>query len=85
MKKISCRFLQRAVYYAPDELRHCCQRYYVNGKLMGDVKVLSAKDNSDVSLKNIFKSKNELIEKINKGEKTDCYGCPLLEKAEWKK
>ena len=85
MKKISCRFLQRAIYYAPDELRHCCQRYYVKGKLMGDVKVLSAKNNSDVSLENIIKAKNELIEKINKGEKTDCYGCPLLEKAEWKK
>ena len=82
MKK-KVRFLQRAVYYAPDELRHCCQRYYVNGKLMGDVKVLSAKDNSDVSLKNIVKAKNELIEKIIK-EKTDCW-LSAFGKAEWKK
>ena len=28
MKKISCRYLQRAVYYAPTELRHCCKRYF---------------------------------------------------------
>ena len=84
MKKISCRFLQRALYYAPGELRHCCQRYYVKGKLMGDVKVLSATNDEDISLKNIINAKNDLINKINKGEKTDCYGCPLLEKGEWK-
>lgn len=42
-EKISCRFLQRAIYYAPDELRHCCKRYYYKGKMMGDVPIFDAK------------------------------------------
>ena len=53
MKKISCRFLQRAVYYAPDELRHCCQRYYVNGKLMGDYGVKDHEHVGALFLKNL--------------------------------
>ncbi len=84
MKKISCRFLQRAVYYAPDELRHCCKRYFYKGKLMGDVKILYANNNSDISLENIISAKKELINKINLGEKTDCLGCPVLKMQEWK-
>tara|TARA_B100000029_G_scaffold513672_1_gene613959 strand:+ start:11134 stop:12447 length:1314 start_codon:yes stop_codon:yes gene_type:complete len=84
MKKISCRYLQRAVYYAPTELRHCCKRYFHEGKLMGDVKIFDAKKNEDISLNKVIEAKKVLIEKINKGEKTDCYGCPVLEESEWK-
>ena len=83
MEKISCRFLQRAIYYAPDELRHCCQRYFHKGKLMGDVKIFPANTNEDIALDKVIAAKKNLINKINKGEKTDCYKCPALEKKEW--
>lgn len=83
-EKISCRFLQRAIYYAPDELRHCCKRYYYKGKMMGDVPIFDAKNNSDVSLDKVIQAKQDLIEKINNKEKTGCLGCPVLEKKEWK-
>jgi len=83
-KTISCRFLQRAIYYAPDELRHCCKRYYHKEKMMGDVKIFSLNNNLDVSLDRIIKAKKEIIKKINNKEKTDCLGCPVLEKNEWK-
>jgi len=51
---------------------------------MGDVKILDAKNDEDISLDKIIKAKKNLIDKINKGEKTDCLGCPVLEKKEWK-
>ena len=82
-KKISCRFLQRADYYAPDELRHCCKRYFYKGKIMGDVKICDANSDTDVKLDNIISHKKNIINRINNGEKTDCYGCPVLEKKEW--
>ena len=84
MKKISCRYLQRAIFYAPDELRHCCKRYFVDGELKGDVKIFEASDDKDITLEKIIKAKKNLIEKINNKEKTDCFGCPVLESKEWK-
>ena len=83
-KKISCRFLQRAIYYAPDELRHCCKRYFYKGKLMGDVKIHEITDDESVSLDKIIESKKKLIDKINNKESTDCDGCPVLEYNYWK-
>tara|TARA_B100000989_G_scaffold297332_1_gene282840 strand:+ start:269 stop:1594 length:1326 start_codon:yes stop_codon:yes gene_type:complete len=83
-KTISCRFLQRAIYYAPDELRHCCKRYYYKGEMKGDVPMFSLQGNPDVSLNRIIKSKKEIIKKINNNEETGCKGCPVLERAEWK-
>ena len=32
-KYISCEDIQGSVYYAPRALRHCCQRFFVNGKM----------------------------------------------------
>ena len=84
MKKISCRYLQRGLFFAPGELRHCCKRYFHKGKLMGDVKILDAKNDEDISLDKIINAKKDLINRINKGEKTDCLGCPVLERKDWK-
>ena len=82
--KISCRFLQRAVYYAPDELRHCCKRFYHKGQMKGDVPMFSLEKNLDVSLDRIISAKKDIINKINNKEETGCTGCPVLERAEWK-
>ena len=83
MKKISCRFLQRAIYFAPDELRHCCKRFFYNGKLKGDVSIFPVSSNEDYSLEKIINAKKNIIEKINQGEETECSGCPVLESKEW--
>ena len=83
-KTLSCRFLQRAVYYGTDELRHCCKRFYYKGEMKGDVPIFSLENNPDVSLERIIKAKKELINKINKNEQTGCTGCPVLERAVWK-
>jgi len=83
MKTLSCRFLQRAVYFAPDELRHCCKRYFHDGKMMGDVRIFPVNSEKDLSLEKVIKEKRNILEKINQGEKTDCFGCPELESTEW--
>lgn len=84
-KHLSCRFLQRAVYYAPDELRHCCKRFFYNGKIKGDVKIFDVQTQEDVSLEKIIQAKENLIKKINNKEDTGCTGCPVLESSDWKK
>ena len=49
MKKYSCQDLQQSVYFAPRELRHCCQRFFVKGEMKGDVKILRAESNDDIN------------------------------------
>ena len=83
MKTYSCRFLQRAIFFAPDELRHCCLRYFHDGKMKGDVRIFPVNSDKDFSLKKVIAEKKNIIEKINCGEETDCLGCPLLTSQEW--
>ena len=45
--------LQSSIYFGPNALRHCCQRFFVNGKMKGDVEILKVKSN-----KNIIKRSN---------------------------
>ena len=83
MKTLSCRFLQRAIYFAPDELRHCCKRYFYDGKMQGDVRIFPVNSDEDYSQEKVIKEKKDIIENINRGVKTSCYGCPELELNEW--
>ena len=83
MKKLSCHYLQKAIYFAPDELRHCCQRFYVDGKMEGDVRIFPVDNPEDVNWDRIVEAKQELVDQINAGERTGCYGCPELEYREW--
>jgi len=83
MKTLSCRFLQRAIYFAPDELRHCCKRYFHDGKMMGDVRIFPVNSDDDFSLEKVITEKRNILKKINRGEKTACFGCPELESNEW--
>ena len=52
---------------------------------MGDVKICDANSDDDVKFENIIAHKKDLIDRINKGEKTECYACPVLENKEWLK
>ncbi len=84
-KSLSCEYLHHAVYLAPNELRHCCKRFFHKGQMKGDVKVINVDNNQDFNVEDIIKSKNELIEKINNGVENECTGCPYLEKKNWSK
>ena len=49
MKKLSCTALQSSVYLAPDELRHCCKRFFYKGELKGDVQIFPVQKKSSKS------------------------------------
>ena len=83
MKSTSCNYLQKAIYLGPDELRHCCQRFYVDGQLEGDVPIFQVQSPTDVNWLSIAEAKENLIHQINQGEKTGCWQCPHLEEKEW--
>ncbi len=57
--KYSCQDLQQSIYFAPRELRHCCQRFFVNGKMEGDVKILKVSSNDDINPEKIIKEKKK--------------------------
>ena len=56
-KTYSCTALHHSVYFAPNELRHCCKRFFVNGKMKGDVQIFPVKKDGDISVNKILKAK----------------------------
>ena len=83
-KKYSCTALQSSVYFAPDELRHCCKRFFYKGKLKGDVKIFDIKKNEKINASEILQGKKDLINEINNNTKENpCTGCPHLVKDDW--
>ena len=49
-KLFSCEDLQGSIYFGPNALRHCCQRFFVDGKMEGDVEILKVKSDNDISV-----------------------------------
>ena len=76
----SCTDLQGSLFLAPNEVRTCCKRFFVDGEMKGDVKLVDAKDATPGK---ILEAKKSLIASINKGEKNDCSGCNFMEFKEW--
>ena len=62
--KYSCQDLQQSVYFAPRALRHCCQRFFVNGKMEGDVEIFKVNKGDDISVKNIIKKKKDIKQEM---------------------
>ncbi|MCG3665685.1 glycosyltransferase [Aliarcobacter butzleri] len=84
-KSWSCYDLHNSIFFAPDEIRTCCKRFFVDGKMKGDVSLLTQKkhDIKNINSLNILNEKRDLYMRINKGETTECSGCPFLEFKEW--
>ncbi|NKI74614.1 radical SAM protein, partial [Dickeya sp. CFBP 2040] len=84
-KSWSCFDLHHSLFLAPDEIRTCCKRFFVNGIMKGDVVLLnnSKSDSPDFSEENILNAKRELYLRLNKGEASECNGCPFLEFKSW--
>ena len=83
IKTLSCLSLHHALYLAPDMLRHCCKRFFVNGQMRGDVKVYSVHGDGDIDVTRILTAKRELYDSINRGIETQCSGCPFLTLDMW--
>ena len=84
-KSWSCTDLHHSVFLGPDQIRTCCKRFFRNGEIRGDVVLVDIDKNhaQQVSSAEILSAKQSLYDSINKGEKTDCDGCPFLEYKEW--
>ena len=64
-KTYSCEDLQGSVYFAPNVLRHCCQRFFVKGKMQGDVEIMKIKSDKDLDSQKIFNEKRKIINNWN--------------------
>jgi glycosyltransferase involved in cell wall biosynthesis/sulfatase maturation enzyme AslB (radical SAM superfamily) len=82
-KTWSCNDLHHSVFLAPDQVRTCCKRFFVDGEIRGDVVLLDTANAPDVTGAQISAAKRELHTAINRGDVTDCSGCPFLEFKEW--
>lgn len=79
MKYKSCKDLETSLYLAPNEIRACCQRFFFDGKMRGDAKLLEIpKDESTPSYKDIINSRIDLFKKIQTNDSECCLGCPFL-------
>ena len=82
-RSLSCPSIHYALFMAPNELRHCCKRYYINGERKGDAVVFKVDSDDDINIDMIIQAKKDLYDAINNGEKTQCSGCPYLTLDEW--
>lgn len=84
-KTWSCIDLHHSVFLAPDQIRTCCKRFFVEGEMRGDVALLDVPTDQPtiVSPQRILKAKQQLHTQINAGEASGCDGCPFLEFKDW--
>ncbi|MGL0959776.1 glycosyltransferase [Vibrio vulnificus] len=84
-KSWSCYDLHNSLFFAPDQVRTCCKRFFRDGEMKGDVALLTPSEYaiSDYNVTNIFDEKKKLFIEINKGESERCTGCDFLEFKNW--
>ncbi|MDA9679882.1 glycosyltransferase [Gammaproteobacteria bacterium] len=84
-KSWSCYDLHNSIFLAPDEVRTCCKRFFVDGKMKGDVTIALADQNDPASISpvTILNGKKDLYGDINRGQCEECDGCPFLEFKDW--
>ena len=53
----TCKDLEDSLYVAPNEIRACCQRFFHDGKIRGDAKLLDIKENKTPTSSDIKKAR----------------------------
>ena len=84
-KRWSCIDLHHSAFLAPNEIRTCCKRFFVDNEMRGDVTIVDKEtlQQSDDLAVTLMDAKKKLYADINMGEPTDCDGCPYLEFKNW--
>jgi organic radical activating enzyme len=82
MKTKSCIYIQKALYFAPSEIRACCQRFFYKDELKGDAVLVKA-EKENITYDEIIDAKRKLINLINSGVDNQCTGCPHIKKLDW--
>lgn len=81
-KSWSCYDLHYSLFLAPDEIRTCCKRYFLNEEIKGDVTLLET-STLPVNTQEILNKKQDIYLDINKDESESCKECPFLEFKQW--
>jgi len=65
-KSWSCYDLHNSLFLAPDEVRTCCKRFFVDGEMKGDVTIAKAnkEDPSSITLQTLLDGKKDLYNDI---------------------
>ncbi len=84
-KSWSCYDLHNSLFLAPGEIRTCCKRFFINGKMKGDVAIVSVTKNDPVGItpQRILAAKKTLHKDINRAKCDACRDCPFLEFKDW--
>lgn len=83
MRTKSCKHIQEAIYFGPDEIRTCCQRFFYKGEMKGDASLIKVNEDREIDYQEIVTAKKDLLEKIQNNEESQCKGCPQIESKEW--
>jgi len=75
----TCADIENSIYIAPNEIRSCCQRFFYEGKMRGDAKLIEIKEGLTPSIDEIISARKKILEQIQNEENEDCKGCPLIQ------
>ena len=73
-----CKYIQDSLYVAPNEIRACCQRFFHNGEIRGDAKLLDITEGVTPTAENIKISREKIFNEIQSDQKKACQGCSYL-------
>ena len=76
----TCHDLENSLYVAPNEIRSCCQRFFYDGKMRGDAKLIDIKENVTPTFEDLQKAREKIFNEIQNEENEDCKGCPFIKK-----
>ena len=74
----TCADIENSIYIAPNEIRSCCQRFFYEGKMRGDAKLIEIKEGLTPSIDEIISARKKILEQIQNDENEDCKGEKLL-------
>tara|TARA_B100001939_G_C16910021_1_gene604145 strand:- start:129 stop:1430 length:1302 start_codon:yes stop_codon:yes gene_type:complete len=78
MKYLSCKDIESSLYIAPNEVRSCCQRFFFDGEMRGDAKLLEIEEGKTPTSDDIINAREKLFSQIQKKKSKSCNGCPFL-------
>lgn len=80
----TCKDIEKSLYIAPNEIRSCCQRFFYDGKMRGDAKLIHIKENVTPSIEDLTKAREKMFDEIQDDKNEDCKGCPFTTKTKEK-
>lgn len=76
----TCKDLEESLYIAPNEIRSCCQRFFYEGKMRGDAKLIDIKEGVTPTNADLKKAREKMFDEIQEDKNEDCKGCPFIKK-----